>query len=176
MHLSLQGWPVPIIVDASSRTHEFYPLTKVYIVISRERTKFDAILYSQKCYTRVPSSCCSKPSMLLRVKTGDFEMASQILHGLLSTYPKPNLYHPASTLPFSLHMVCSSLRGLFRIFRQTFALAVPCLEGSSHIESHGLFSHLLQIHAQMPSPWAPLTTLSHATTPSLFYCFPLHLS
>lgn len=95
MLLSLQGRPVPIIEDASSRTHEFYPLTKVYIVISRERTKFDAFLYSPKCHTRVPSSRCSKPSMLLRVKSGDLKMASRMLRGLLSTYPKPDLY----TLP-----------------------------------------------------------------------------
>lgn len=44
------------------------PLTKVYIVISRERTKFYVFLYSPKFHTRVPSSHFSKTSTSLRIK------------------------------------------------------------------------------------------------------------
>lgn len=65
MHLSLEGQPVPITEDASSRMHEFYPLTKVYIVILRERTKFDAFLYSPKCHTGYLAHSAQNPPCYL---------------------------------------------------------------------------------------------------------------
>lgn len=126
---------------------------------------------------RVPSSLCSKPSMLLRVKSGDHEMASQMLHGLLSTYPKPNLYSlpppPASLPAYSL------LQPKWPASHFQTDLCTCCFL-SGRLFPHGVpwlvFSSPSNLCSNAFSMGPLLTTPSHATTPYPLYCFPLHLS